>query len=98
VNEISDGFGLRKVNPTGEVGAARELAWLGETTSAGEAVFRDAAHEERITMARDFERVVARERATSVPEYRDDLIDGFAVEAAPDAEGGSFFGEGGLAT
>ena len=49
-------------------------------------------------MARDFEGVVPRERAASEPEYRDDLIDGLAVEAAPDAKGGSFFGEGILAT
>ena len=86
MDEVRDGFGLRQVDASGEVGATRELAGLGETTTAREAVFGDPAHEQRVAVAGDLERVIAGERTAGGPEHGHDLIDRRAGLVAPDAE------------
>jgi hypothetical protein len=86
-----------EVDAAGEVGAPRELAGLGEAAAAREAVFGDPAHEQRIPMAGDLERIVAGERTAGGPEHGHDLVDGRAVLVAPDAEGRSLLRGGRLA-
>ena len=86
MDQVGDGFGLRQVDASGEVGATRELAGLGETTTAREAVFGDPAYEQRIAVAGDLERIVARERTAGGPEHSHDLVDRRADLVAPDAK------------
>ena len=98
VDQVGHRLGLREVDAAREVGATRELAGFGDAAAAREAIFGDPAHEQRIAVAGDLERVVTRERAASMPEHGDDLIDGLAVLVAPDTERRGLLGERGLAS
>ena len=86
MDEVRDGFGLRQVDPAGEVGATGELAGFGETAAAREAVFGDPAHEQRVAVAGDLERVITGERTAGGPEHGHDLVDRRTRLVAPDAE------------
>jgi hypothetical protein len=86
VDQVRDGFSLRQVDPAGEVGATRELAGLGEASAAREAVFGDPAHEQRVAVAGDLERIVAGERTAGRPEHGHDLVDRRTGLVPPDAE------------
>jgi len=96
VDQVRDGLGLRQVEAAGEVRAARELAGLGQAAAAREAVLGDPAHEQRVAVAGDLERVVPGERTAGRPEHDDDLVDRRAGLVAPDAERRRLLGGGRL--
>ena len=75
VDEIGDGFRLRKIDPAVEKRAQRELARLGEARAAGHGRSDDGAQNDRASMRAQLDNILAGVRMRPGKIGRDDVID-----------------------